>query len=1091
MGCICLLGACGLPTGALPQQPPAAPATAEQQERLKERDRYRAEMRKQAEAGNLAEAVAAAEKVLAIERAVLGNEHGEVVVSLQALAGLYERREDFAAARKARQEVLALETKRHGAADWRVTDARLALEEVEGGARLDADGRRLVQEAEARHNQVLQLHRQYRFREAAALAEEEVGLRRRAQGESHRAYAASLNNLALLYGAMGDLARALPLFEQVRELDRRLLTENHPHYADSLTNLANLNLILGDYARALPLYEQARDLRKRLLTEDHPAYAASLNNLASLYEKMGDYSRALPLYEQARDRFRRLQTENHPDYAGSLGSLANLYQEMGDYAKALPLYEQACDLYRRLLEKDPAYANTLNNLAVLYRNMGEYGKALTLYEQARDLQKRFLGENHLNYATSLSNLAGLYQTMGDYAKALPLHEQARDVRRRLLTENHRVYAASLNNVASVYLKMRDYARALPLYEQARDLQKHLLPENHPERALILANLGLLHQAMGDHARALPLYEQALTVRLAVLDSTFTALSSRQRLDLLAQLQRDLHAYLTVAVQQPPETGAVYAHVLAWKGAVAARHAEERLAQDQPALRPVAQRLRQTRLGLAQLVRTPPSRPQQQAAWLQRFRDLEAEKEQLEVRLAQESAVFRRARELRAAGAAQVRQALPERTALVDYLVYTHVTPLPERKEKGVTDSRLLAFVVARGREPALIALGAAAPVERAVEDWRRAVARLEPPPEAVAAELVRRVWEPLRPHLGDATTVLVAPDGPLTGLPFAALPGRQPGSFLLEEITLGYVTSGRQSLELAGAVEPPAGPALLALGDPAYGTGGRWAALLGTRLEVQRLAGAFRRAFPGAPAPTVLLQADAEAGRLKRALTPEAGAPGYRHLHLATHGFFEPPLPGEDRGRPADGPVDFEGERRELTFGRNPLLLSGLVLAGANGPGGQGTLTAEEVASLDLRGCELAVLSACETGLGKVAGGEGVLGLQRAFQAAGARGLLVSLWSVNDGATAVLMDEFYANLWQKKLPRLEALRQAQRTLLRDPGRVARRLAEMRQELAQAGQPADGVRGPRPRAVPDSKAGGSAPRSPVAWWAGFVLSGDPR
>ena len=115
----------------------------------------------------------------------------------------------------------------------------------------------------------------------------------------------------------------------------------------------------------------------------------------------------------------------------------------------------------------------------------------------------------------------------------------------------------------------------------------------------------------------------------------------------------------------------------------------------------------------------------------------------------------------------------------------------------------------------------------------------------------------------------------------------------------------------------------------------------------------------------------------------------------------------------------------------------------------QGIWTAEEVADLDLRGVELAVLSACETGLGKVAGGEGVLGLQCAFQSAGARSLVVSLWKVNDAATSVLMEEFYTNLWQKKLDRLEALCQAQLTVLRQPARVLERQKLLGEELVSA------------------------------------------
>jgi CHAT domain-containing protein len=122
--------------------------------------------------------------------------------------------------------------------------------------------------------------------------------------------------------------------------------------------------------------------------------------------------------------------------------------------------------------------------------------------------------------------------------------------------------------------------------------------------------------------------------------------------------------------------------------------------------------------------------------------------------------------------------------------------------------------------------------------------------------------------------------------------------------------------------------------------------------------------------------------------------------------------------------------------------------------------------------------------LGNVAGGEGVLGLQRAFQSAGAQTLVTSLWKVDDAATAVLMDEFYANLWHKKLPKLDALRQAQLVLLTHPERIDERRRRLIVELAERGLKLDRV-----RSLPTT--GGTRERTHPALWAAFVLSGEFR
>jgi CHAT domain-containing protein/tetratricopeptide (TPR) repeat protein len=996
--------------------------TAEQRGRLKECDRYAARAMELDRAGKLAEMVAAWEKKLAIEREVLGRHHEVVIRSLQELGRMHTFREDFGSARKVQEEVLAIQKELHGELDWRVTDARWALADIERLAKLEPGQRQ-------------------RLRRATALAAQVTRLRQQ-----------------------GKAPEALPLARQVRAIRQELLGERHPSYAASLNNLAGLYQDMGDHRAALPLYQRARDLRKQALGEKHPHYAASLNDLALLYKSMGDYRAALPLYQRARDLRKEALGEKHPHYAASLDNLAALYQSMGDYRAALPLYQRA-----------------------------------------RDLRKEALGEKHPDYATSLNNLAGLYKDMGDYRAALPLYQRARDLCKEALGEKHPHYATSLNNLAVLYRDMGDYKSALPLLERARDLKKEALGEKHPHYAQSLENLAALAYARGRRGEARSLSRDALSIRQEVLGNTFGVLSDRQRLDLLDQLGFSLDLHLSVAVPSDAPASRLYQHVLAWKGATAARQAEDRLARDQPGLTPLLRRLRQKRAGLARLASNPPT-PVGQKDWQDRFRRLEKEKEDAEVELAQASAEFRRQRQRRNATAAQVARALPARAALVDLLEYTHLTPPAEKGKRWQNESRVLAFILLPGRDPRLVELGAAAPIDRAVRAWRRPLTASPPgPPDArAAAELRRLVWLPLEKHLAGADTILVAPDGALCGLPLGALPGSRRDSFLLEERLIGYVTSGRHLLELADQDQPPPSQGLLALGGLTYGKApakpekyshprfGFVEDLPGTGLEAARVARAFREFFPRDAAPRLLSGERADKNALQTELAAGRGGRRWRYLHLATHGFFDPPPANRPR-RVEARRLLFAGAVEHLTFDRNPLLLSGLVLSGAN-RSDDGVLTAEEVRGLDLRGCELAVLSACQTAEGKQAGWQGVMGLQQAFHAAGARALVASLWSVDDAATSVLMEQFYTNLWHKKQPRLKALQQAQITVLRNPALIDRRRNELKAELAKRAPEAKvGLRGPaRVQVVVfDGGKPTEVRRSQPVYWAGFVLSGDIR
>ena len=353
---VCCWTALGQEAGDEPTKQPEL--TPEQKAKLEERDRCSKRMQELQKEGKLKEAIEAAEKVLAIEREVYGDVHEDVAGSLETLADIHEELAAWGAARKAREEVVAITTTLLGAEHHKVTDARLSLTNVETLAQLTAEQRQRLANAAKLNLQVVGLYGQGKPQEAISLAQQVCTTQKEVLGEEHPDYATTLNNLAALYRSMGDYAKAEPLYVQARDVFSRVLGEEHPSYATSLNNLAGFYYSMSDYAKAEPLYVEASDIRKRVLGEEHPDYAVSLNNLALLYASMSDYTKAEPLYVQARDITKRALGDEHPLYALSLNNLAQLYESMGDYAKAEPLLVQARDIRKRVLgEEHPDYAD--------------------------------------------------------------------------------------------------------------------------------------------------------------------------------------------------------------------------------------------------------------------------------------------------------------------------------------------------------------------------------------------------------------------------------------------------------------------------------------------------------------------------------------------------------------------------------------------------------------------------------------------------------------------------------------------------------------------------------------------------------------
>ncbi len=921
-----------------------------------------------------------------------------------------------------------------------------------------------------------------RYSAAQSLYEKALEIYRRLFTDNHPYTAGSYNNLALNLRGQGKYSEAQPLLEKALEIRRRLLGDDDPHTAASYNNVgANLNA-QGRYAEAEPLFEKALLINRRLLGDDHPETARSYHNLAFTHHAQGKYAAAQPLYEKALEIDRRLLGDDHPDTAGAYNSVAFNLNAQGKYAAAQPLYEKALAIYRRLLGDDhPDTARVYNNLAFNLNAQGKYVPAQPIFEKALAIRRQRLTDLHPLTALSYDNLARNFQAQGNYALAQPLLEKALAIRQRLLTEEHPDTATSYNNLGLNLDAQGNYAAAQALFEKALEINRRLHSTNLREIAISEANLGSNLYSQGKYAEARDLFRAAVkSVDLARVRIAFSGL---ERAGAIGSARPRLAAVLA-RLGQPAEAWQALEEGLG-RGLLdelAARR-DWRLTPEERA------RLRELTTQLERLDRLMETTPKglDQAVRAQRFAELEHQRELASIAFGEFQAKLVKDKGALAGEVStltEIQAALPADAALVAWVDINPFEPNaadPDGDHWGV--------VVRNQGAPAWVRITGTGPDGRwTKEDWTlgdRVRMELRKRPGAGSSELrplleklrVQRL-EPLARALGTPSRrLIVLPSRVMAGIPVEAL-------LASDDIrTVSYAPSATVLKYLREQPRPDRHAGLLALGDPVYDSpdkkirsaarGGDedFAPLPGTRYEVERLAQFFKS---DERLTRVLLEADASEPELVRlAASSELGRFGF--IHLATHGVIDEDVPARSAliltqtGLP---------DPLQQALGHQPVF--------------DGRLSVREIQrGWDLK-ADLVTLSACETALGRSAGGEGFVGFTQALLMSGTRSVCLSLWKVDDTATALLMQRFYANMLGRRpgqsavLPKAEALREAKAWLR---GLHRAEVLTLTAELTRGAERGKGGKGREPATVPGAGDNDRPYESPH-YWAAFVLSGDP-
>lgn len=889
-------------------------------------------------------------------------------------------------------------------------------------------------------------------------------------------------------------------------------------------------------------HERLTDIKRKLDNAGGPQRATLLNEVIGCYDKLGTDKREIV----------RVGREIIALDADSRAGLKRKYTArfVSDADKLLQdgKAQEGLSLLREIVgEKDARVVAALKKLATLHFSKEEYGASRDYFQQTLNLEKELLGSKHLNVANTLRDLSRAEAALGGPLKARASLEAALEIKKAVLGAEHQETVELIEAVGNNYSENREYEQAAVRFRESLAIKATMFGAKSLPVASIHNRLGLLLSSIGDYDEAKTHYENALAIRRANLEPIHRDIANsvgnlagllidRREFDAAVsgllegvELRHALSEQVFASASEADSLMFVkrnesilsrltseWRHVdrpiselyeQLWKGRGAVfQLASDRRRSIEFSLASTAQSSNlyrdwlAARREVARLSLLPvdgqPFLTRTRREQLQQATD---RKEALERKLTNQLPESMRKQTSKIRPHTDLARVLPSDACFIDLVRYTRFEQNPKiagEKGRKWTPS-YAAFVFSLNRAVERIDLGPAAPIEAAAKAWRSTI--ISGGESTADQDLRRLVWQPLETAFSPETkTIYIVPDGPLTSLPWSALPGGKPGTVLLEDYTIAIVPNGRVLLEqLESAPVASDDGTLLAVGGVQYGLEPidiaplsqvasraatidqnrviRWPELPGTTNEV----GEIERLCGERP----LIKLTGRAAGTARII---AELPKARWAVFATHGFFADP--SMRSAMQLDEAAFRETLRNDRggVVSRNPLLLSGLVFSGANLPrpidskgvphGDGGILTAEAIAGLSLSKLELAILSACETGLGEVAGGEGTFGLQRAFHVAGCRNVVASLWKVDDEATAALMSLFYENLWKKNDPPLVALRSAQLTILRNPTNIGNYAAR---GLGAAKPLPNGAQA-TPRTIPA--------RTDVRRWAAFQLSG---
>lgn len=819
----------------------------------------------------------------------------------------------------------------------------------------------------------------------ASVAQKELAeLYARKYGARSPEYASKLELLASMLSLDKRLDEAIAVQEQVAGIYSSADIDEESR-TNAINTLAKLHSKAGHYDEASRISSQVTDAGGQS-GEYSPEQAERLMQAASHQQLAGNHAEALRLSARALEVLEHTSAKGGKQHAHALSDLAGYYAMVHNNDYAVSYAAQASSIYEAI--GDTAnFATSLSNLALFQARAGNSVASDSLNNRALELVGAYAGTRSPEYARILNNMASNIYSVGNIDRAEEVGREALDIFAENGLQTTPEYANVLNN-QSVYLLGQDRTKeALELIDQSIDIRRNTLGTKHPEYLhAVVNNCSMLATIPGEEQRLVERASESTALLTDMLRRQFSSLPAAERASYWDAwnnwYRADLLSYAS-ACPTPRMISVAYEGTLFAKGLMlnSECNLKDLIAEASSAdIDLLYTRLQDARAKLNELYENLSASGELNE--LNVTDSLERAANALERELVSKSGSYGDYTANLNVPASAVRSALQPNEAAVEFVAF------------GAKNRPNYYAFVMTGEDsvPKFIEVASTSALNNVRSN---------------RTELSRLVWENVAQQLPDGiNTLYFAPDGDLYSLPIEYLPDfASPSSLLSSRWSMHRLSSTRQ---LARRGQEAQLSAACVVGGIDYNPDGTPSGydLPQTLVEVNGIHG---RLQPKVPA-LQLLTGKAGSERAIRGLSGKRTS----LLHIATHGFC---ISEEDAdyqacdlflsNAPGAGHAEDNMLRRSglMLYGAAPTLLG----RGTSDSSNDGVLTAMEIARLDLRGLDLAVLSACQTALGDVTG-EGVFGLQRGFKKAGAKSLLMSLWKVDDYATCLLMDRFYANL---------------------------------------------------------------------------------